>query len=185
MLAHAITPDGYDFAADLAPRPAMLAAARSLIGSPYRFKGEGDCFDAWSFLRECAARATGRADLMDVARASADWDAVAGATAQTAFVQWGLREVRAGHAEPGDVLLFATGAGVHAAILSDRTWPTGERAIIHAYQAKAAHEAWLKADGSFAGRPVASAWTFDRPRPSFFGFACEIANDCAPARRAA
>lgn len=146
----------------------MLEAALASRGMGWRFRGGNGTHDNWSLVRDCAQIATQR-DLIEVERDTSDWAvAVPEARARMAFTQWGLTEVRARHAAPGDVLLFSMGEGVHPAILSepggDLSWSMlpGKRLpepkMVHGYLARSVVESWV--GGWWMGQMI-GAFSFD------------------------
>ena len=143
----------------------MLDLALASRGMGYRFKGGEGAHDAWSLARTCAAFACER-DCIDVSRA----DGVTEAEARMAMTQWGLTEVRARHAAPGDLLLFQTKDGFHVAIMSapggDLSWSMlpgrrlAEARMIHAAPAKSVVESWV---GPFWMEQLVAAFSYETP----------------------
>lgn len=142
-------------------RDAIVAAAKSWIGTPYRhqasLKGAGcDCLGlvrgVWRELygsepeppppyRPDWAETGGRETLLEAARRH-------------------LIEISPNAAGPGDVLLFRMSPGAclkHCAIVSDRRPGDPEPRILHAYWGRAVVESWL---GPWWRRRLAHAFSF-------------------------
>lgn len=145
----------------------MLEAALASRSMPYRFGGGEGAHDAWSLARACATFATER-DGIDVIRDPQH--GVSEQVARMAITQWGLTEVRARHAAPGDLLLFQSSEGVHVSILSsaggDLSWAMlpgktrPEPKMIHAYPGRSVIEAWC---GKVWMDRLIGVFSFDAP----------------------
>ncbi len=126
---------------------AVVAAARSWLGKPYRHqasvKGQGaDCLG----LVRGVWRAVVGEEPETAPAYSADWAEVGGReTLLEAAGRW-LTPVPIAEMRPGDVLLFRMtpqAAAKHCAILSDARGP--EPRMIHAYWGRAVVESWMGA----------------------------------------
>ena len=138
---------------------AVVAAARSWLGTPYRHqasvKGEGaDCL---GLVRGVWRETVGR-EPEEPPAYQPDWAEVGGAeTLLEAARRW-LVEKPIAEMQPGDVLLFrmVEGAPVkHCAILSDVEGP--EPRMIHAYWGRAVVESWM---GSWWRRRLAAVFAW-------------------------
>lgn len=168
---------GWDAPAEQTERYRMLSAALAARGTPYRSEGGRVVFGSWAMVRAAAVFATER-DLIEVQQTG--WGLTPN-EARLALTQWGLTEIRARHAEPGDVLLFempdvdlghgvTQKGGVHAAILSapggDLSWAmlpgktASDPKVIHVKPARACCESYA---GPITDRLVA-AYSFDTAR---------------------
>lgn len=147
--------EGWLVPAQSAPRRVMLAKALELLNLKVtQHYGK----DGWGFVRDCAAAATGFDDLLDPARGVTGWGGGIDADrAMLTLLAWDLHEIKPSHAEPGDVLLFDMGEGVHPAILTSpggsltfalntvRNAPTAPK-MAHVYWARGLIEAWIGPD---------------------------------------
>lgn len=145
--------EGWLVPAQSAPRRVMLAKALELINLiPTQHYGK----DGWGFVRDCAAAATGYDDLLDPARGG-PWGGVDSDRAMLTMLSWDMHEIKPTQAEPGDVLLFDMGEGVHPAILTSpggsltfalntvrNAQPAAKMA--HVYWARGLIEAWVGPD---------------------------------------
>lgn len=163
--------DGWTAPEEGTERYRMLEAALASRGMPYRYEGGEGAHDAWSLARACATFATER-DGIDVVRGDVQ-AGVSEQVARMAITQWGLTEVRARHAAPGDLLLFQGDGftdGAHVAILSsaggELSWAMlpgksrPEPKMIHAFTARSVVESWC---GKFWMDRLIGVFSFDAP----------------------
>lgn len=161
--------DGWTAPEEGSERYRMLEAALASRGMPYRYKGGEGAHDAWTLARACSTFASER----DGIRVLRDDGKVSEAAARMAITQWGLNEVRARHAAPGDLLLFQ-GDGftntAHVAILSsaggELSWAMlpgktrPEPKMIHAFPARSVVESWC---GKVWMDRLIGVFSFDAP----------------------
>lgn len=166
---------GWEAPAEGTERFRMLDAALAARGTPYRSVRGRVEFGSWAMVRAAAVFATER-DLIDVQQVG--WG-VTENEAKLALSQWGLSEIKARFAEPGDVLLFdmpdadlggglVQKGGLHIAIMSapggDLSWSMlpcrkiAEPKIVHVQPAKACCESWA---GPFWMAKLVGAYSFD------------------------
>jgi NlpC/P60 family putative phage cell wall peptidase len=124
-----------------AVREAIVAEARRWIGTPYRHQASvrGVGTDCLGLVRG-VWRAVAGEEPEAPPPYTPDWAEALGEETLLAAARRHLREIAAGEAREGDVLLFRMGLGTpakHAAIIS------GPQRIIHAYWGKAVCETRL------------------------------------------
>jgi cell wall-associated NlpC family hydrolase len=168
------------------PRALFLEAALDLIGTSYVHAGRAGGHDAWSLIRACAERA-GCDTALDFERRTVGYGAVTEANARAVLGSYGFREVKPSRAEPGDVMFFVWGDGVHVAVLTEpggqwlgqiaRFDPKrhGTAKMVHAFWGRAVVESWM---GDYWDSKVVSAFTLDRglpPQPAAANDAVEVA----------
>lgn len=161
--------DGWTAPEEGTERYRMLEAALASRGMPYRYEGGEGAHDAWTLARACATFASER----DGIRVLRDEGKVSEAAARMAITQWGLIEVRARHAAPGDLLLFqgdgftdtahvailsSAGGEVSWAMLPGKTRP--EPKMIHAFPARSVIESWC---GKVWMDRLIGVFSFDAP----------------------
>lgn len=161
--------DGWTAPEEGTERYRMLEAALASRGMPYRYEGGEGAHDAWTLARACSTFASER----DGIRVLRDDGKVSEAAARMAITQWGLTEVRARHAAPGDLLLFhgdsftdtahvailsSAGGELSWAMLPGKTRP--EPKMIHAFPARSVVESWC---GKVWMDRLIGVFSFDAP----------------------
>ncbi|PQO21872.1 peptidase [Rhodobacteraceae bacterium WD3A24] len=115
-------------------RPDIVAAARGWIGTPYlhRASTRGAGADCLGLLRGVWRECLGP-EPESVPAYAADWTAPGGEEALWCALARHLREKPAGHAAPGDVVLFRMRAGAMARHVGLQARAGARASFVHAY----------------------------------------------------
>lgn len=144
-------------------RAAIVAAARSWLGTPYRHQASlrGQGADCLGLVRGVWREIIGdEPEIPPPYRP--DWAEVGGEETLLAAARRWLQEIPTGAVGPGDVLLFRMAPGSpakHCAILSDVDGP--EPRMIHAYWGRAVVESWM---GPWWRSRLAAAFAWPEPK---------------------
>lgn len=142
-------------------RAAVVAAARSWMGTPYRHQAslQGVGCDCLGLVRGVWRALYGEEPEAPPAY-RADWAETGGRETLLEAARRHLVGIDAGDARPGDVLLFLMTPEAcvkHCAILSEARPGDPERRMIHAYWGRAVVESWI---GPWWRRRLAHAFSF-------------------------